>query len=276
MKFAICNEMFVDWAIEDVFAHAAAAGYDGVELAPFTLADDAQTISPERRASVRAAAAAQGVQITGLHWLLVKPAGLHLHSRDVAVRERTAAYAEALVDLCADLGGEVLVWGSPQQRWVDSDDTWLAAFERTVAVLQRVGTHAAERGITIAFEPLAPKDNCNFINTVGEGVLLVEAVSSPAVRLHLDTKAMSSEGRPVADTIRLEGGNHLAYFHANDPNLRGPGMGDENFVPILQALNEVGYDGWVSVEVFDFDPPVEETARTSIATLKAAAAAVAG
>ena len=85
---------------------------------------------------------------------------------------------------------------------------------------------------------------------------------SPAMSIILDVKAMSSEGRPVPETIRQSGGR-FAYFHANDANLKGPGFGDVDFVPIAQALREVGYDGTVSVEVFRFDEGPEEIAVRS-------------
>lgn len=270
MKFAICNELFQGWPLEKVFAHAAQAGYQGVEVAPFTLGDDAREISPAKRAELRKAAKAAGVEVTGLHWLLLKPDGLHINSLDPGVSKRTEAYVETLIGLCADLGGRVMVWGSPKQRTVTANDTWLGSWQRMVEILRRLGAKAHAAGVTIAFEPLTPADNCNFINTAAEGQLLVREVDSPGVKLHLDVKAMFGEKRPVADTIRLTGGRDVAYFHANDPNLRGPGMGDEDFVPILQALKDIGYDGWISVEVFDYKPGAEETARISIETLKKA------
>ncbi|MCZ7647406.1 MAG: sugar phosphate isomerase/epimerase [Planctomycetota bacterium] len=268
MRFAICNELYQGWKIEDVFAHAAKAGYAGVEIAPFTLADDVREVPAARRKEIRRAAAGEGLEITGLHWLLLKPAGLHINHPDGATRKKTEAYVEALIELCADLGGSTMVWGSPKQRYVQPGDSWLEAWKRTVDVLRRLGAKAHARGVTIAFEPLGPADNCNFVNTTGEGSLLVREVDSPGVRLHLDVKAMKSENRPVAETIRLEGGTHLHYFHANDPNLRGPGMGEEDFKPILRALKDVGYDGWVSVEVFDYEPGPDKTASISLKTLK--------
>ena len=272
MRFAICNELYENWPIEKVFAHAAKAGYAGVEVAPFTLAEDCREISTERRKEIRTAAQRASVQVIGLHWLLLKPAGLHINHPDAAVRKKTEEYVEALIDLCADLGGEVMVWGSPKQRQVIAPYTWSDAWKRLVEALQRLGPKAHAKGVTICFEPLGPKDNCNLVNTMGEGTLLVETVNSPGVKLHLDVKAMSSEGRAVADSIRLEGGKHLWHFHANDPNLRGPGMGEMAYEPIMHALHDVKYDRWVSVEVFDFTPGAEATAEMSIKALKLAMA----
>ena len=271
MKYAICNELFEGWTPEKVFDYAASIGYHGIEIAPFTLADDARQISTARRAELKAAARKAGIEIIGLHWLLVKPAGLHLNGPDAAVRKKTDEYVEALIELCADLGGTIMVFGSPKQRTVAPTETFSDAFKRSVEIFSRLAEKAAAKKIVIAFEPLAPKDNCNFINTMAEGSLLVEAVNSPGFKLHLDVKAMNgAENRPVAETIRLEGGKHLAHFHANDPNLRGPGMGEMAYEPIAEALTEIQYTGYVSVEVFDFTPGPERTAVVSLKTLKRA------
>ena len=88
-------------------------------------------------------------------------------------------------------------------------------------------------------------------------------------------EAMSSESLPVADVIRNHSAN-MAHFHANDPNKQGPGFGDEDFAPIFAALYEVGYDGWVSVEVFDYSPGVEALARNSIQYMEECVARVVG
>jgi sugar phosphate isomerase/epimerase len=269
MKFAICNELYERWDIDKAFAHIAKAGYNGVEIAPFTLADDAREITASRRAEVRGSAKRHGLEVVGLHWLLVKPPGLHINGPDAGVRQQTESYMEALIDLCADLGGSVMVFGSPKQRAVAAGDKWSDVWHRSVEVFSRLAAKAKSKNVTIAFEPLAARDGCNFINTMGEGTLLVEAVNSPAFKLHLDVKAMhAGDCRPVAETIRLEGGKYLKHFHANDPNLRGPGMGEMAFEPIAQALKDVKYNGYVSVEVFDFTPGAEHTAEISLKTLK--------
>ena len=120
--------------------------------------------------------------------------------------------------------------------------------------------------VRIALEPLGPQEG-DFLVTAAEGASLMDQIDSPACRLHLDVKAMSSESAPIPDVIRKHA-PRMAHFHANDANRRGPGMGDIDFVPILQALADVEYDGWVSVEVFDYSPGVESLARDSIRYLR--------
>ncbi|RKY70080.1 MAG: hypothetical protein DRP97_04335, partial [Candidatus Latescibacterota bacterium] len=109
IKLSVCNEMFEGWDIEKVFRYAAELGYDGVEISPFTLADSVTEIAPERRREIRRAAREAGVEIVGLHWLLVSPKGLYINHPDDAIRRKTRDYMIALIECCGDLGGKVMV-----------------------------------------------------------------------------------------------------------------------------------------------------------------------
>ena len=99
------------------------------------------------------------------------------------------------------------------------------------------------------------------------GVKLIKTVDHKALKLHLDVKAMSSEAKSIPEII-AENAAHTIHFHANDPNLRGPGMGDVEFAPIATALKESGYNDYISVEVFDYTPDAATIARESIEYLK--------
>ncbi len=130
MRIALCNEVIAGRDFAAQCAFAAALGYDGLEVAPFTLADDPLAIGAADRVRFRRAAADAGIAITGLHWLLVKPAGLSITTADGALRARTVAAMTALVDLCADLGGSYLVHGSPAQRRVPEGESRDVAWSR--------------------------------------------------------------------------------------------------------------------------------------------------
>jgi sugar phosphate isomerase/epimerase len=237
-----------------------------LEVAPFTLADRAADVSAARRTALRRAAESRGVEILGLHWLLVKPPGLYITHPDETVRQRTADYFRELVDLCADLGGKVMVIGSPKQRNLMPGVTKEQALSHAVGVFRPSLDPAAARGVTLAFEPLGPAET-DFVNTVAEAIDLVRRVDHPAFRLNIDVKAMSSEPAPVPDVIRSAKG-HVAHVQVNDPNLLGPGMGEVKYEPIVEALRDIGYDGWLSVEAFDFKAGAERIARESIEYLK--------
>ncbi len=266
MKFAICNEIFKDWKIDDVFTYCARIGYDAVEVAPFTLAKYVTDISAAERQRIRASAARAGVAISGIHWVLVQAEGMYLTSPDPVTRGRTADYFGALVDFCADLGGKVIVVGSPKQRSLLPGVTYAQAWGWAQEVFRPAVRRAEERGVTICFEPL-PAEDTNFVNTAEEAVRFTRELGSAAFRVILDVRAMSHEAKPVPQILR-ESRGEFAYVHANDKNLKGPGFGDVDFGPIAGALREVGYDGVVSVEVFNFDEGPEAIATRSLAYLR--------
>lgn len=270
MRYALCNEMFQNWPWERVCAFARELGYHGVEVAPFTFAPHASLIDAASRAAIRKVADRMELDLLGLHWLLANVASdrqLYVTHPDALIRQNTAEYFVELTRLCADLGGRVMVIGSPKARnllpGVTRDDAMRYAEEVFTPSLDL----AAENKITLAIEPLGPKET-DFLNTAADGVELIERINHPAFRLHLDVKAMTSgESKPMPQVIR-ESKRHLAHFHANDANLLGPGMGDVRYEPVIAALREVGYDGYLSVEVFDFTPGPEKIAADSIRYLK--------
>jgi len=267
MKFAVCNEMFVDRPIADTFSTIRKLGYAGVEIAPFTLAPqaapfDVRKVPAERIIEVRAEAEEAGIEVVGLHWLLAKTEGFYLTSPDPTVRRHTAEYLRALAELCADLGGKVMVLGSPQQRNLQEGVSYADGEAYAAEVLHAAVPACRQFGVTIALEPLGPAEG-NFMLTAVAGIHLAKLVGSPHCRLTLDVKAMSSEEQSIAEIIRASR-DWIAHFHANDPNLFGPGMGEVDFHPVFAALKETGYNGWVSVEAFKYDPSPEEVARKSI------------
>jgi sugar phosphate isomerase/epimerase len=266
MRFAICNEIYQDWPIEEAMAHAARTGYDAIEIAPFTLAPYVTGVPPAERRRIRDLAVRYGIAISGIHWVLVKADGMHLTHPEAAVRERTARYFVDLVDFCSDLGGSVLVVGSPKQRSLMPGVSAEQGWEWAVACFRNAVRRAEDRGVTLCFEPLAPVET-DFVNTAAEAIALVQAVASPAMKIILDVKAMCSEAKPIPQIIR-DSWPHFAHFHANDRNLKGPGFGDVDFVPIAAALREVGYAGTVSVEVFQFEEGPDLIATRSLSYLR--------
>lgn len=277
MNFALCNEMFGDRPIADVFSTVRKLGYTGIEIAPFTLMAgaepfDAREIPAERIVEVRTLAEDAGLAVVGLHWLLAKTEGLYLTSPDADVRRRTAEYLRALAELCADLGGKILVLGSPQQRNLLPGVSYEDAEAYAVEVLHGALPACRQFDVTIALEPLGPAEG-DFLLTAESAIRLIKLVDSPHCRLHLDVKAMASEKVPISDNIRASR-EWLVHFHANDPNLLGPGMGDVDFEPIFAALQEIDYSGWVSVEVFKYEPSPDEIAKQSIEYMQRALASV--
>lgn len=261
-KYAMCNETYGDWPFEKAFALVADAGYTGIEIAPFTMNNDITNVTAKRRTEIRRLAEKNGLEVIGLHWLLAKTEGLHLTSPDKDVRRKTAVYLGELAQCCADLGGKLLVFGSPKQRDLAPGMSKEQGMKYAAEVFGEAMPVFEKTDVTVALEPLTTKET-NFMTTAAEGVELMDLVDSPRVRLHLDCKAMCDEPTPIPELIRKYR-QQMVHFHANDPNLKGPGFGTLDFVPIMQALCDIDYNGWVSVEVFDYTPGPERLTRESI------------
>lgn len=262
LKFAFCNEAFEGWSFPDVCSTLAGLGYKGIEIAPFTLAPLITDVSADTRRELKQQAADAGIEILGLHWLLAKTEGFHLNSPEPEIRKKTAEYFIALTHACADLGGTLMVLGSPTARKIAPGVTRSQAYEYAADCLRRVTPTLTERSVDLCLEPLSPVET-DFMQTADEGLELMKLIDHPRVKLHLDVKAMASESTPMPTIIKRHV-PHTGHFHANDVNLRGPGMGDTDFVPIFGALQDASYDKWISVEVFDFKPGAETLARESI------------
>jgi sugar phosphate isomerase/epimerase len=262
LRYAICNETFEGWPLAKACDFAAAAGYTGLEVAPFTLAGLATDVMAAQRGDIRRTIARSGLDCVGLHWLLAKTEGFHVAHPDADVRGRTVAYLGELARLCQDLGGRVLVFGSPRQRSLLPGVTAEQALDHIHEVFARLVPVLETTDTVVALEPLSPAET-DVLTTAAETCRLIERIGSPHVRLHLDVKAMASEAEPIPEIV-LASARHLEHFHANDPNLQGPGFGAVDFTPIFTALDEVRYAGWVSVEVFDYAPGPERLARESI------------
>jgi sugar phosphate isomerase/epimerase len=261
-RYAICNETFEGWEHARVCQFVASLGYAGLEIAPFTLAPLITDVPADRRRLFRKQAEDAGLTMLGLHWLLAKTTGLTITSPDEAVRRRTADYLGELARCCRDLAGDILVFGSPQQRKVPEGHTLEQAKEFAVDTFHRAAESFADAGVTLCLEPLGPSET-EFLNTCAEACELLERIDHPNFALHQDVKAMSSERLSVPELIRRYA-KVTRHFHANDPNRRGPGFGDVDFRPIFKALKDSNYRGWISVEVFDYAPDPETIARKSI------------
>jgi D-psicose/D-tagatose/L-ribulose 3-epimerase len=268
IKFALCNEAFEGWSWADTVQAVAGAGYDGIEIAPFTLAESVKDLTPGERATIRRQAEEAGLEIVGLHWLFVSPKGLHVTTDDETTRRRTTAYMQALIHACGDLGGRVMIIGSPEQREVQEGVPYRVAWRRFVDMIEACLDDAAARGVTLCMEAL-PADSTNFVTSLDEAVEMVRQVDHPNFQTMFDVHNARLETEPLPALLRRTM-PYVRHVHVQEMDGSYPGAGDFDFGAILSVLQEEGYQGYVSAEVFDFSPGAELIARQTIVTLRAA------
>ncbi|MCD6089676.1 sugar phosphate isomerase/epimerase [Candidatus Bathyarchaeota archaeon] len=266
MKISICNEIFRGWEMEEAFRFVSKIGYEGVEIAPFTISNDIRNISKKKCEEIKSIASSYGLEIVGTHWLLRGPKGLHITHPSENVRKRTERYLCDLVKFTSEIGGRIMVFGSPNQRNVLKGISREKAWRYAEEIFSACSEFAEDYDVIIAFEPLA-RSLTNFINTAEEAIRLIEKIAHTNFRLNLDVYSMLDERRPLPDIIRISK-DYLVHFHANDDNMLGPGFGNVDFKQIMNALKEIGYKGFISVEVFDFSPGPQRIATISLETLK--------
>lgn len=279
MKLSLCNEVLAPWPWRRQCDVAAALGYAGLELAPYTVEPEApHRLSSRRIKALRKTAADAGVAVSGLHWLLLAPKGLSITAADKARRARTLEVMHGLVELCAELGGDVLVHGSPAQRRLPKGKGAETARQRGIEALSAVAETATKCGVTYCIEPLAPPA-ANFVTSLAEAAAIVDQVASPGLRTMIDCCAVANTPGepPVPELIaRYLRSGHMAHIQLNDGNRRGPGQGTDDFASILRALRRYRYDGWMAVEPLVYRPDGPTTAAFSAGYIKGLLAGLGG
>jgi len=269
VKFAICNEIFQDWELEQQFETAAEVGFDGIEIAPFTISDSVRKISEEQRQQIRDLSKQYGLEVAGLHWLLAGTTGYHATDPNPEIRARTAEYMKDLVRFGVEIGGSMEVVGSPKQRNVQEGVTYEDAWEWFKEGLAGAAQVEGAEDYMICIEPLAPVTDNNFIVHAEEARQMAREINLPNVGVIIDTYSGNQVEADLAEEIRKTG-ELLGHYHCNDDNERAPGYGGIDFVPLMRALLDIGYDRFCSIEVFDFSLDPVEQCRTGLDSLKEA------
>jgi len=237
-----------------------AAGFDYIELRTAEIANlsdvDYDQLVQRRKAS--------GFPVpTTYQFILGK---MKITGPDVNKDEENAYFTKAL-DRVAKLGTRTVVVGSGTARQYPEGFSKEEAFRQLIDFFKRLGPEARKRQIVIAIEPLRHEES-NIINSMGEGLQLVEAVNDPNIQLNLDFYHLASEKEDPA--IILKAASHIAHVHIANPTGRVfPLKWDEyNYAPFFENLRKIGYDKEISVEASTKDFPNE--APRAIAFLRSA------
>jgi sugar phosphate isomerase/epimerase len=269
MRVSLCNEVVAELSFEQQCAFAAQWGYDGIELAPFTLGQEPHLLPAAKRTQLRRVASDAGIAITSMHYLLRAPAGLSITTTDENCRQRTIDVMRALCVLAADLGAHVLIHGSPDQRQFGPNDEQ-ASRQRGIDSFAAVAAAAQSAGVVYCIEPLS-RDQTAFVNTVAEAARIVRAIANPAVRTMIDcSSAALTETEAVPELIaRWVPSGLIGHIHFNDPNRQGPGDGKLDFHPILAALRASDYANDAAIEPFVYEPDGPACAARGIGYIRA-------
>lgn len=276
-KYAMCNESMAEgsrlagsqmsWVEQCQII--GDAGYKGVEIATFTLVKEGvQEISSTKRKEMVSVMKNVGIECAGLHWLLAPPPkGLHFTTPDAAVRQKTIAYFDELIDFCGDLDGSCMIFGSPKQR--NTRGISVEEAKKYFAEgLAAVADHAQQRSVKILIEPLG-KRVTDVVNTLAEALELAEQVNHPAVQIMFDFNNTVDETEPF-DVLLRKYYKHIHHVHVQEIGGKhlGTGTAVNDYVEAFQTLKDLKYDKWISLEVFDFSPGGRRIAEESMRTLK--------
>lgn len=273
LKLAVCNELYSGADFAYTCRSLKRAGWDGIEIAPFTLLQDATLLPVSRRREVRDIIVSEGLEFVGLHWLTVGPEGVHVTTPDTAVRRRSWEYVRGLVELCADLRasagpGGVMVFGSPTQRGTTAGLSRPEAEENYIEGVRSIVPDLEGVGVTLCVEAL-PIGQCDVIVTLDRAAEVVDEIRSPMVQTMFDPHNAVDETEPHGDLIARHW-DKIRHIHVNELDGSYPRpAGGYDFKPVLQVAKDRNFAGWVSMEVFDFSPGAETIVNESMAYLVA-------
>lgn len=268
MKLGMCNELLRHMPLAQAFERLARLGYDGIEVAPWTINAEVMDITEDDAKRVREYAEQAGTEILGLHWVFGDKSECHLTHPDAAVRRRTQDYLQRIVRLCDQLGGHVVIFGSPKQRTVldgvAPGDAW--DYAKSILGSGEFLHNLEQHGVTFCLEPLSANQT-NFLTTTDEVIRFAREVSHPRFGMMLDGYTLGWAGEDSVEAIR-KSGPCLKHFHADDETGKGPGCGALDHAPIASTLREIGFAGYVSVEIHNYDLDPEECAARCIRYLR--------
>lgn len=250
-RYAVCNELFGEAGISRSFAEIARAGFSGVEIAPHTVWGDFSGSLTHRTTEVRRALAEEGLNFVGFHWLLVGPPDLHATTADRVTRREAWDHLARLVDLAGELGGGVLVLGSPYQRGTCEGTSRDIAVRNLSDGLAAVADRAADARCTILLEAV-PRPHTDVINTLAEAHDVLTRLSPRGLGMIFDFHNVEDESDSWEALVGRYR-NELLHVHLNELDGSAPTR-QSRFAPEYQAafrsLRAGGYAGWVSLEIF--------------------------
>lgn len=276
MHYAVCNELFGDMPFGEACRITREEGFEGIEIAPFTIWDDFSDVAIGKSiATYRHILKEEGLQFVGFHWLLAAPEGLHLASPDRFVRRRSWEHLRFLLECAADFGGGNLVLGSPKQRSTPSGMVPSEVKRIIIDGLFDIADYAASCSSKLLLEALSP-DQTDIVTSLEEAVEVVRIVNKPAIRTMFDFHNARDEKLPPATLIE-QFYPYIEHVHLNETEKgSAPGSGNTDYLPPVRALLAREYSGWLSIEIFEVPKDPRQVLRTAMRTMRQVEASASG
>jgi len=252
------------YTLDETVRRLARIGYDGIEIGCAAPHAWPAYLGAERRRELRRLLEGEGLPAVSL---LPAPGGGPGHNPASPLkeeREATVHHYGEVIDLAADLGAGLVLYIA---GWQVFGSTRQECYARSLDCLQRIASHAAERGVVIAIEPTAA--DSNLIDTPHQALQLMHDCGKPNVRVMFDTYHALYRDDVSADHVRILG-KDLAHIHCADVDRLAPGDGRVDWLGVLQAAKDIGFDGHLTMEIGfntrSADP--DAIARRALAYLK--------
>jgi sugar phosphate isomerase/epimerase len=249
---------FVYWdGLADGCARAASLGFDAVEIFPpaANALDIAELQGLLDHHGLKVAAVGTGGGWVIHRWTLTHP--------DPAIREQAREFIRAVVDVAGGFGAPAII-GSMQGRW-EGSVTRERALSYLAEAIEDLAGHAARHGTVLLYEPLNRYET-NLFNRQGDAAAWLRTLTTSNVKLLADLFHMNIEEADPGMALR-EAGEFVGHVHFADSNRRAIGLGHTDMAPIMEALREIGYSGYLSAEIVPL-PDSDTAAKQTIESFR--------
>ncbi len=230
------------YPIEEVIKKLAKIGYDGIEIGAASPVAYPEDLDKEKRRDVVRFLKENNICVSSILPAPGGGPGYNVASPQIRERERAVHYYEECVDLASDLGAKVVLYVAGWQIFgVSTKEAW--GWSKNC--LLEIAKYALPKGIMLAIEP-TPADS-NLIETADDALALMEEVEMENVKVMFDTFHVLYRNEIMSDYARKMGKN-LINVHVADLDRLPPGS-KTDFRPLIEALKEVGYDGYLTMEI---------------------------
>lgn len=247
MKLAVSNIAWTPDEEPEVAELLKSLGVDTVEIAPTKTWDEPIEATIEQIEKYKAFWNSYDIEIVAFQSMLFAHPEFKLFESEEN-RQQTLDYLKSFVELAGKIGAKRMVFGSPKNRQKDG----LSAIEAEAIAkvfFTQLGETAKANDVVFCIEPNAPQYACDFITNADEGDRFVRSIGNQGFGLHLDAACMALAGDDLASSIK-KSADILRHYHISSPMLgQVEDREDVDHVSAAQALKDINYDGFVSIEM---------------------------